>query len=470
MRQGWAFVLAAYVVGTAAWAADIAVEPDRMLSVDGQRTFVLGLYENPGDDAVLRQAADAGFNLVQSKPETAALDRLQQHGLHAWINTGASIDFSEDPAGREASLRKLVEQFAGHPALLAWEVPDEALWNVWYSANLWRRRDEPKQQNEKIAALTDAALAETLRAQRREADALFVRGDYAGSERLADDIWRKLGQEPPQPNLNISNAPERAAKMAAGMQAGYDLLKQIDPKRPVWMNHAPRNQIGQLATFNRAADVVGCDIYPVPAFRGGHSDLADRSMGSVGAFTDRMQAAAPNKPVWMVLQGFGWADLDETADAQERETMRRPTFEESRFMAYDAVAHGARGILYWGTAYIEKDSQLWQDLLKLAAELNRMQPLLSAPAAPFAVQTSHAETWGSVDRGVLVRPKTVDGRVWLLIINEWYEPLTYTVAGLQSVEGARYADADAGVEATVQGGRITLTVPGYGIQILRPAE
>ena len=41
----------------------------------------------------------------------------------------------------------------------------------------------------------------------------------------------------------------------------------------------------------------------------GALDLPDRNLTSVGAYTDRMRAAAPGKAVAMVLQGFGWRDI-----------------------------------------------------------------------------------------------------------------------------------------------------------------
>ena len=243
-----------------------------MLVVDGERTFIIGLYENPAEDAVLDAAAKAGFNLVHASADAAALDRLSARNLWAWINTGASIDFSENPSAREEELRRMMAEFGEHPALLVWEVPDEALWNCFYGATMWRRSQEPAQLRTAIDVLSDAALQTELREMMASSSDLWNNGLYAQAEETANAIWRKLGQEPPNPGLNLSNAPERAAKMCAGMIQGYELLKKADPNHPVWMNHAPRNQVNQLAAFNRAADIVGCDIYPVPAFKTGHSD------------------------------------------------------------------------------------------------------------------------------------------------------------------------------------------------------
>lgn len=452
---------------TAAHAATAAIAPDRMLVVDGERTFIIGLYENPAEDAVLDAAAKAGFNLVHASADAAALDRLSARNLWAWINTGASIDFSENPSAREEELRRMMAEFGQHPALLVWEVPDEALWNCFYGATMWRRSQEPAQLRTAIDVLSDAALQTELREMMASSSDLWNNGLYAQAEETANAIWRKLGQEPPNPGLNLSNAPERAAKMCAGMIQGYELLKKADPNHPVWMNHAPRNQVNQLAAFNRAADIVGCDIYPVPAFKTGHSDLMERTPAAAGAYTRRMQEAAPGKPVWMVLQGFGWRDISDDPSPDPNDG-RRPTLEETRFMAYDAIVHGARGIFYWGSAYIEKDSQLWQDLLTVIAELNALQPVLSAPDAPGPFPTRFAETYGSVDRGIQVLPKTVSGKVWFLVVNDWTEPLTYTIAGLDDFNGARYVENYTEGEAIVKDGALTLTIPGQRVHVLVP--
>ena len=461
-------LLAAMLAAFSASAATVSIAADRMAEVDGKRMFILGLYENPADDAVLDEVAAAGFNLVRAAGKTEALDRLHRRGLGAWINTGSAIDLSVNVANKEQSLREMVDDYAQHPALYVWEVPDEALWNCWYSAVNWRRGIEPSAQRKLVDALTDKALAAALRKQRDQANELYHRGDFAAGEELADDIWRKLGKESSIRNISIANSRERADKMCGGMKLGYDLLRKIDPAHPVWMNHAPRNQIAQLAAFNEGADIVGCDIYPVPVYKTGHSDLYDRSLSAAGSYTRRMQEAAPGKPVWMVLQGFGWADLDKDATEEKIEENPRPTLKQSRFMAYNTIVRGARGILYWGTAYIEKDSELWKNLMILVRELAGRQPLLSAPDSPIVKEVTLAQTWGSVDRGVEVLAKDVDGKTWFIVANEYPGVLTYTLHGLEALNGTTYADAEADREATVQDGTLSLTIRGQGIQILAP--
>ena len=449
-------------------AAETTVESDGMLNVDGTRVFVVGLYENPAEDAELARAAEAGFNLVRSSADTAALDRLQRYGVHAWVNTGAAIDLSEDTDTRRGALQSMTDTLNAHPAMLVWEVPDEALWNCWYEAQMWRRSAEPAEQHKHINALADESARGKLQAQRAQVDALYHKGNYAEAEALSDDLWRQMGLEPPRPGYGLGNASERAAKMCGGMREGYALLKAL-AGRPVWMNHAPRNQIEQLAAFNEAADIVGCDIYPVPVNeKVGHSDLSNRSMSCVGDYTRRMAQAAPGKPVWMVLQGFGWGDIQPDKPEDVRKELRPPTLEETRYMAFDASVHGARGILYWGSHAVEKVSTFYGELLAFVAELRDLQPVLAAPDAVLDITVSYQPTYGSVDRAATVLAKASDGAPWLFVVNEWTNPLACDLRGLESLNGTRYWDRLSGGEAEVKDGTLSLKMTPQSVQILEP--
>lgn len=460
MSLAWSLAMAGIAL-----AAEVTLEPDRMAVVDGKRTFILGLYENPKDDADLDAVAKAGFNLVQSTDDTGALDRLHKRGLHAWVNLGGRIDLSVERESREQALRELATGAAGkHPALLCWEVPDEALWNCWYGPFVWRTQTEPKQQRDAIEQLTDEPLRNELAALRAKASDIFSKGHYAEGEQLANEIWARLGKPAPQPDYNVSNASERAAKMLGGMRDGYALLKELDPSHPIWMNHAPRNQIGQLAAYGEAADVVGCDIYPIPENRGGHSDLSDRMMTSVGAYTLRMQASAPGKPVWMVLQGFGWPDIQDRKEDEEGK-IPRPNRAQLRFMCYETIVHGGRGILFWGTFAIEKDSQLWKDVLGVTRELADLQPVLSAPEATWAVHVSYDETMSSLDKGIVVLPKLVNGKPWLIIVNECTDPLSFRLVGMPAGH-TLYRDASTQDEFTAANGSLSLIMAPREVRVL----
>lgn len=401
----------AVVISVFASAGRVTIAPDRMLEVDGKRIFPIGLYENPKDDAVLDEVARSGFNLVHSSSAKEELDRLYSRGLYAWVNVGGSIDLGPDGKGSDEGLRNLAAACAQHPALLVWEVPDEALWNCWLQA-------------------------------------------YAGSEPLLE---------------RVSKFQDLVKARSAGFVAGYKAMKQIDPDHPIWANHAALNTIEDLAAFNAGADICGADEYPVLPHPTKPFDVSRLLLGLTGTITERMQAAAPGKPIWMVLQGVGWCDFDGLFGKKDPNG-QKPTFEESRFMAYDVIARGARAILYWGTSYIEKDSQLWKDLMRLARELADSQALLSAPDTAIPAKVGASIFLFSVDGQVQVLGKDLNGETWWIVANELPIELSYTIDGLQSLDGKVYVDPAVGCEATVSGGRLALPIKPYGVHILRPKK
>ena len=177
--------------------------------------------------------------------------------------------------------------------------------------------------------------------------------------------------------------------------------------------------------------MAGCDIYPYPFDPPiGHSDLRDTNLTSVGAYTDRMRAAAPGKAVAMVLQGFGWRDLEKDKPDDPR-IGRRPALPAIRFMAYDAIVHGTSAILYWGTAYIEKDSRLWQDLLAVVRELSALESAIVAPTVKPAPRSVAEGTFGSIDgSGPLVLVKKVESDWVLFVVNEHRHGITFEITGL----------------------------------------
>jgi len=440
-----------------AFAADCRIDADGMAVVDGRRVFILGLYENPEDDAILDRIAASGYHLLHAK-DRAALDRLGTRNLWGIVELGGLADLSSQQDQRQPALENLIRDLRDHPAMLAWEMPDEALWNCWYGAELWRSDEERRLQRERIAAVTDPNLSAELNAMREEADRLYAEAEYARGDEVADAIWRKLGEEPPRPGFGFGDAPERAARLLEGLKTAYRLIKDLDPSHPICMNHAPRNSIEDLAAFGQAADIVGCDIYPVPVSpHVRHSDLANRNLSCVGDYTCRMRLSAPGKPVWMVLQGFGWADIHSYAPEITLE-MKRPTLWETRFMAYDAIVHGARGLIYWGTAYIEKDSELFNNLMTLGEEIQRLQPVLSAADAQETVRFSLAPACGSQERTVAALGKESNGQLWIIAVNEDTIPhrVTFTHSMLQDGDG--YTCRISGREAVVQQNGLTFSV------------
>ena len=141
------------------------------------------------------------------------------------------------------------------------------------------------------------------------------------------------------------------------------------------------------------------DIYPVAYPPGQHAATGNNDISVVGDITKKMTAAAGSRPVWMTLQ-IAWSGT--TPSEQHPEIVPRfPTLQEERFMAYQAVVNGARGLTFFGGHLTQvatpADAQVgwnwtfWNRVLKpLLSELSSsaVAPALAAPTAKAVVTAS----------------------------------------------------------------------------------
>jgi hypothetical protein len=189
---------------------------------------------------------------------------------------------------------------------------------------------------------------------------------------------------------------------AAGLTRARTKLRTIDPDHPVVVTQAPLGSVKSLAPYRPAFDVTGADIYPVAYPPGRHSDLPNRDISVVGDVTKKMVGAAGAKPVWMTLQ-IAWSGV--TPNRQRPELVPRfPTLQEERFMAYQAIVSGARGLIFFGGQLTQvmrpRDAQLgwnwtfWDQVLRpLVVELTSpsVLPALTAPVAKPAIRATAAD-------------------------------------------------------------------------------
>ena len=179
-----------------------------------------------------------------------------------------------------------------------------------------------------------------------------------------------------------------------------------------------------------------------------------------GDFTERYRRVGRAKPVWMVLQGFSWHEITPPKD----EHLVYPSFAESRLMAYSTIAHGAKGILYWGTEMVPKDSPFRQSLFTLTSELNALQPFLTAPELT-KIQVSLTPSTGRLpegSRGVRLFARQVN-REWLIVlVNEDNHPhMGVETTGLAKLNGLTLELLYGSETATVKrGGFVTRLKPG----------
>jgi hypothetical protein len=149
-----------------------------------------------------------------------------------------------------------------------------------------------------------------------------------------------------------ADEPAWGKKPVAPQVSALQIIREADGRHPTVLIHAPRNTTVELEPYNAAADIIGADIYPVSYPMGLHVPTAvNPTIALVGEFTRKManvSQLAPKSPgsrlppVWMTLQ-IAWSGV-----AKPGKTLRFPTAFEARFMAYQAVVNGARGLFFFG--------------------------------------------------------------------------------------------------------------------------
>jgi hypothetical protein len=155
----------------------------------------------------------------------------------------------------------------------------------------------------------------------------------------------------------------------ADLQRGYDVIKQEDTNHPIVQTHAPRGTVQDLQPYNAAADILALDIYPVGYPPGANSLLTNKEISMAGDWTDFLgQVANGQKQTWMIEQ-IAWSGVTPPS-----KTLRFPTFAQERFMAYEAIIRGARGLMFFGgniaATLTPQDAALgwnwtfWNDVLK----------------------------------------------------------------------------------------------------------
>ncbi|MBP1583914.1 MAG: hypothetical protein J6866_08150, partial [Victivallales bacterium] len=228
-----------------------------------------------------------------------------------------------------------------------------------------------------------------------------------------------------------------------------NFLQEADPYHPVWINHAPRNEVVDLIPYGDGCDITSADIYPLPV-PNGHCGLPDRSLNCVGAYTRRMSSVVfDRKPIWMILQAFCWQDHNDMKTLGRR---IYPTEDEMRFMFYDAYFNGNKGVSLYGTRTI-KDRLYYEMVHRLLAEMRSLSGMLSqAKLGEDVAQDSNPN--------VRVATCTLDGKVYYGILNK--EPKTNSVTFPADRNLVVYREER---QLPVQDGKITTTLRPHDVLI-----
>ncbi len=249
-----------------------------------------------------------------------------------------------------------------------------------------------------------------------------------GRERLLTQIVQTFKDHPGLGVWKGADEPMHGHIPATSLAAVRTRLRELDPNHPLAIIEAPRNAspapgtpdkpltAAALRPYAAACDIHGVDIYPVSIPPGRHAGgpPVKTDIGVVGDVTKIVAAATRRKAIWTTLQ-IAWSGV------LPPHPVVFPNLQQARFMAYDAVIAGARGLFFFGghlTAVLTpQDKQrgwnwtYWEKVQKpLVEELaapNHVAALV-APDAPFQVTADASD--------VLLSARQTDDAIFVLAV------------------------------------------------------
>ncbi len=235
-----------------------------------------------------------------------------------------------------------------------------------------------------------------------------------------------------------ADEPAHGRVPVPGLVAVRKQLRSLDPDHPLVIIQAPRGPApaagghdtrltsAAVAPYAAACDIHGVDIYPVSKPPGAHAGgpPVNTDISVVGDMTSIIARATRRKAIWMTLQ-ISWSGVFPP------HPVVMPTLQQARFMAYDAIIAGARGLFFFGGQYKQVMNAAdrrrgwnwtyWQNVQRpLVEELTDAahSPALTAPDSSHAVKASAADIRVSAREGggalyvlAVRRSPAVTGRV-----------------------------------------------------------
>jgi len=210
------------------------------------------------------------------------------------------------------------------------------------------------------------------------------------------------------------------------LQHAHAVVRALDPAHLSLVIQAPRGTISDLAPYSAVADVHSVDVYPM------RYTAADPQLHAVGRWTRRLRSATPNRAVLTTLQ-ICFSGSDDPAGSG---AYVLPTGAQERYMAYDAIMNGARGLIFFGGTYREclgpADAPyawnwtFWTDALRpLVRELgprSRIYPALVTWSAGPRVRSS--------DWTTPVVARRAGREIWLIAARHGRGSARVTIGGL----------------------------------------
>lgn len=276
------------------------IDEHHRLIVEGKPFFPLGMYWRNVNEPELKIYSGGPFNCLMpyGSPTPEQMDLCARYGLKViysvkdfWAGTKAEFVSIKTQADEVVEIKRRVDWFRRHPAMLAWYINDET-----------------------------------------------------------------------------------PISMMDRLVARQQLLEELDPDHPTW---AVLCRINEVSDYMQTFDVIGTDPYPIP----------DKHAGTALAWARATRDKSyGTRAMWQVPQAFNWAAY------RKEPAARAPTFAEMRAMAWQSIAGGANGLVFYSFFDLRRMNDVdpfetrWQEASAMGREIARYIPvILSVEPTPDIV-------------------------------------------------------------------------------------
>lgn len=261
-------------------------------------------------------------------------------------------------------------------------------------------------------------------------------------------IWRST-DEPQLRNIPASN-----------LAYAYSTVHALDPDHLVALIEAASGAAAELSPYSGVTDIHGVDVYPVTYLH------PDPSLTVVGQRVSLMASITPDHAVTATLQICTHASTDPLGSGR----FVVPTAGQERFMAYDAIMHGARGLFFFGGdnphCFSGSDGELgwnwsyWRTLGPIVQQLGPQSPLYPALIAPHT-----GINLKSTGAGInAISRTTASGEIWVLTENRSPEKTSGTISGLPAGVSSVVA-YPSGAAVAVTNGILPVSLDPWGVHV-----
>ena len=247
------------------------------------------------------------------------------------------------------------------------------------------------------------------------------------------------------------------------LRHAYETTKALDPSHLSVVIQAARGSAAELAPYSSVTDVHSVDVYPVKLRR------VDPDLGAVGRWTRTLVGVTPSRSVLTTLQICHSGSWDRASGSG---AYVLPTAVQARYMAYEAILNGARGLVYFGGqlpgCMAPADVPYgwnwthWRDVLRpLVRELGprgRLHAALVSPGAGIAVRAS--------DPGTRVTARRVGREVWVLAARRGRGTVDVRLRGLPRTVRSGWVYRE-GRKIRVRRGVLTDSFGRWGVHVYR---